>query len=146
MTPTNILTTTATHVRETLAGDSSGHDWWHIDRVRRNALLVAREEGADLFVTELAALLHDIADWKFHGGDDTAGPRAAREWLIRCEADAGLIEQVCEIIATLSFKGAGVGLTPDEPFARRARSGRVVSAVKLPVGDVVQQRGQFGDE
>ena len=108
MTPTDILTATATHVRETLAGDSSGHDWWHIDRVRRNALLVAREEGADLFVTELAALLHDIADWKFHGGDDTAGPRAAREWLVRCEADPALIEHVCEIIATLSFKGAGV--------------------------------------
>ncbi len=108
MTPTEILIATAAHVRETLAGDSSGHDWWHIDRVRRNALLVAREAGADLFVTELAALLHDIADWKFHGGDDTAGPRAACEWLNRCEADPATIEHVCEIVATLSFKGAGV--------------------------------------
>ena len=108
MTPTEILIATAAHVRETLAGDSSGHDWWHIDRVRRNALLVAREAGADLFVTELAALLHDIADWKFHGGDDTAGPRAAREWLNRCEADPATIEHVCEIVATISFKGAGV--------------------------------------
>ncbi len=108
MTPTDMLTATAAHVRETLSGDSSGHDWWHIDRVRKNSLRIARDEGADLVITELAALLHDIADWKFHGGDDTAGPRAAREWLVRCEADPALIEDVCEIVATLSFKGAGV--------------------------------------
>ena len=108
MNSTDILTATAAHVREKLGGDSSGHDWWHIDRVRRNALTIAREEGADLLVTELAALLHDIADWKFHGGDDSVGPRAAREWLIRCEADPALIEHVCEIVATISFKGAGV--------------------------------------
>ena len=108
MTSTDILTATAAHVRETLSGDSSGHDWWHIDRVRRNSLIIAREEGADLFVTELAALLHDIADWKFHGGDDSAGPRASREWLVRCECDPATIELVCEIVATLSFKGAGV--------------------------------------
>ena len=108
MSPVEILAASAAHVRLLLDGDSSGHDWWHIDRVRRNALHLAREEGADLFVTELAALLHDIADWKFHGGDDSAGPRAAREWLVRCEAEPEIIEHVCEIVATLSFKGAGV--------------------------------------
>jgi len=108
MTQDELLEATASHIRRLLAGDSSGHDWWHIDRVRRNALRVAREEGADLFLVELAALLHDIADWKFHGGDEAAGPRAAREWLIRCDADPDVIDQVCEIIAGLSFKGAGV--------------------------------------
>ena len=108
MTSTEILQATASHIRSLLEGESSGHDWWHIDRVRRNALNVAREEGADLFIVELAALLHDIADWKFHGGDDTAGPRAAREWLTQRDVDSSTIDHVCEIIATISYKGAGV--------------------------------------
>jgi uncharacterized protein len=103
-----LLQRTEQFIRERLAGDSSGHDWWHIDRVRRNALHIAREERADLHVVELAALLHDVADWKFHGGDDTAGPRAAREWLLSNAVDAKIIDQVCDIIAHVSFKGAGV--------------------------------------
>ena len=69
----SILDQTAQHVRELLSGDSSGHDWWHIERVRAAALAIGQREGADLFVVELAALLHDIADWKFHDGDDTLG-------------------------------------------------------------------------
>ena len=108
MSTSSILQSTEQFVRDTLAGDSSGHDWWHIDRVRRNALHIAREESADLFVVELAALLHDIADWKFHGGDESAGPRAARAWLVQNELDPDTIDRVCEIIATVSFKGAGV--------------------------------------
>jgi uncharacterized protein len=108
MTPTELLHKTAAHIRNLLSGDSSGHDWWHIDRVRRNALLLARAEGADLLIVELAALLHDIADWKFHDGDELAGARTAREWLTACRAEASTIDHVCEIIASLSFKGAGV--------------------------------------
>lgn len=103
-----ILLKTEAFIREKLAGDSSGHDWWHIDRVRRNAVHIARDEGADLYVVELAALLHDVADWKFHGGDDSIGPRTARDWLTRQEVDPTVIDHVCEIIATVSFKGAGV--------------------------------------
>ena len=129
MLPSNILPLTAAHVRQTLSGDSSGHDWWHIDRVRRNSLIIAREEDADLFVTELAALLHDIADWKFHGGDDTAGPRAAREWLVRCEADPAVIDQVCEIVATLSFKGAGVATEMQTLEGRCVQDGDRLDAI-----------------
>ncbi len=103
-----ILLKTESFIREKLAGDSSGHDWWHIDRVRRNAVHIARDEGADLYVVELAALLHDVADWKFHGGDDSIGPRTARDWLTRHEVPPTVIDHVCEIIATVSFKGAGV--------------------------------------
>ena len=103
-----LIARTAHYIRERVKDDSSGHDWWHIDRVRRNAVLLAHAEGADAYVCELAALLHDIADWKFHGGDDTAGPRAAREWLSGQYADAALIDAVCEIIAGVSYKGAGV--------------------------------------
>lgn len=69
------------------------------------------EEGADLLVVELAALLHDIADWKFAGGDETAGPRAAREWLERLGVPTDVTNHVCAIIAQMSFKGAGVQST-----------------------------------
>ncbi|HET6425706.1 MAG TPA: HD domain-containing protein [Planctomycetaceae bacterium] len=103
-----LINETAAFVREKLAGDSSGHDWWHIDRVRRNACRLAVAEGADPLVTELAALLHDIADWKFHGGDEMAGPRAARQWLEQHAVDSRVVDHVGEIIAAVSFKGAGV--------------------------------------
>src|SRR5688500_17054651 len=94
-----ILDATADHIRGLLAGDSSGHDWHHIERVWKTALTIGREEGADLYVVQLAALLHDIADWKFHGGDEEAGPRAAREWLQRFDVPVEIIEHVGEIIA-----------------------------------------------
>jgi uncharacterized protein len=103
-----VLEATEGHVRATLAGDSSGHDWWHIHRVRKNALHIGQQEGADLFVVQLAALLHDIADWKFHGGNDSLGPKLAADWMAGLNVDAGTIEHVCQIIADLSFKGAGV--------------------------------------
>jgi uncharacterized protein len=108
MTSEELLQATALHIRQLLSHDSSGHDWWHIDRVRRNALRIGREERANLLIVELAALLHDIADWKFHGGDETAGPKAARQWLADCNADPTIVQHVCEIIAEVSFKGAGV--------------------------------------
>lgn len=106
--PPQIIPETADYVRRLLAGDSSGHDWWHIERVRRTALAIGREEGADLVVVELAALLHDVADWKFAGGDHEAGPRAARTWLDQHDVPAAVTDHVCAIIAGLSFKGAGV--------------------------------------
>jgi uncharacterized protein len=106
-----MIALTAEHVRQKLASDSSGHDWWHIDRVRRNALRIAREERADCHIVELAALLHDIADWKFHYGDETAGPRAAREWLSSLLVERVIVDEVCDIISQVSFKGAGVETT-----------------------------------
>ncbi len=72
------------------------------------ALTIGRGEGADLYVVELAALLHDIADWKFHGGDDALGPSRAAEWLAGLGVEPGVIEHVAEIIRGVSFKGAGV--------------------------------------
>jgi uncharacterized protein len=104
----DILQQTAAHVRGLLAGEGSGHDWHHVQRVRRTALAIAREERADLFVVELAALLHDVADWKFAGGDASAGPREARQWLAGLAVPEATIDHVCRIIADLSFKGAGV--------------------------------------
>lgn len=123
MDQTLILSRTTDHVRKLLDGDSAGHDWWHIERVRRVALTIAREEGGDLFLVELAALLHDVADWKFAGGDEKAGPAAVRQWLESLipplplgegsGEDAAIIDHVCRIIGQLSFKGAGVATPMD---------------------------------
>ena len=103
-----IIRRTADHVRRELSGDATGHDWWHIQRVRVLALRLGREEGADLFVVELAALLHDIADWKFQDGDLEAGPRQAAAWLAKCGVERTVIERVRAIVGSLSFKGAEV--------------------------------------
>lgn len=103
-----IILETEKHVRNTLTGEGSGHDWWHVYRVWKSAVHIGKKEHADLFVIELAALLHDIADWKFNEGDEHAGPRAARVWLEKLQVDASDIKHVCQIIGDLSFKGAGV--------------------------------------
>jgi len=108
MDQATVIERTENFVRDRLAGDATGHDWWHVDRVRALARRLGREEGADLFVVELAALLHDIADWKFHDGDSQAGPRAAAVWLAECNVEEAVIGHVCDIVGTLSFKGSEV--------------------------------------
>ena len=103
-----VINKTAEFVKSKLSGESSGHDWWHILRVWNSAKTIGKEEKADMFVVELAALLHDIADWKFNDGDEDVGAKVARKWLQSIEIDPKTIDHVCEIIATSSFKGAGV--------------------------------------
>ena len=105
----NLVEATARHIEQQFAGEGSGHDWAHIRRVWLMARrLAAGHPEADLELTELAALLHDIADWKFHGGDYEAGPRAARAWLVAQQAPEALIQRVEVIIREVSFKGLGV--------------------------------------
>ena len=116
-----LIQETATYVKELLSGEGSGHDWWHIYRVWKNAQSIAREEPeANLFIVELAALLHDIGDHKFHNGDETVGPRMAREWLENHELSEADIQHVCNIIQELSFKGAGTS------SAMQSIEGRIV--------------------
>ncbi|HAL49824.1 MAG: Metal dependent phosphohydrolase [Candidatus Uhrbacteria bacterium GW2011_GWD2_41_121] len=103
-----IIQKTAQYAKETLFGDASGHDWWHVYRVWKSAINIAKGEKADLFIVEITALLHDIADYKLHDGDDSIGPRKAREWLESLSVDADAIDHVASIIANMSFKGAGV--------------------------------------
>lgn len=103
-----IIANTTAYVKELLEGEGSGHDWWHIYRVWKNALHIAeQEQGADLYIVELAALLHDIGDHKFHNGDETVGPRMVRAWLEKQAVDEVIIQQVSAIVSDLSFKGAG---------------------------------------
>ena len=105
---TKILQNTELYVRKKLEGEGSGYDWWHIHRVRNTALRLAKEEKANLFIVELAALLHDIADHKFNNGDINIGPKIAGEWLRSLKVEEDAIKHVKEIIADLSFKGANV--------------------------------------
>jgi len=103
-----ILNETVRYARETLEGEGSGHDWFHIHRVWNLAKTIQKNEGGDLFIIELGALLHDIADWKFTGGDESVGPNKAREFLSRYKLPNATIDHVCDMIATISYKGAGV--------------------------------------
>src|SRR3989344_8840669 len=103
-----ILKQTEEYIKSKLSGEGSGHDWWHVYRVWKNAIHIGRHETADLFVVQLAALLHDISDWKFNDGNDDAGPKLAREWLEKMQVEENVISHVCEVIKEMSFKGAGV--------------------------------------
>ena len=104
----SIISKTCKFVENRLAGDGSGHDWWHIFRVWTLAKKIAVEEKAQLETVELGALLHDIADWKFHGGDDSIGPTMAQEFLSNNDVDPQVIESVVDIVSTISYNGAGV--------------------------------------
>lgn len=103
-----IIQKISNEVKSKLEGEGSGHDWWHIVRVWNMAKHVGKKEKADMFVVELAALLHDIADWKAYGGDTSVGPKVAREILEKYPVTDSVIDHVCEIIAKISFKGANV--------------------------------------
>jgi uncharacterized protein len=104
----DLIQKTHDYVRDCFLMESSGHDWFHVQRVWNLSVFLSQSESVDATVVQLAALLHDLADWKFHAGDLSAGPRAAREWLQENGADPELTNRVCEIVAGLSFKGAGV--------------------------------------
>jgi uncharacterized protein len=91
-------------VRSKLAHDFSGHDWWHIERVRNNAVTIARKENANLFLCELTALLHDVTDEKLCD-DVLQAEQQLKEWLYAQKLPSMLIDQVLEIISTMSFRG-----------------------------------------
>jgi len=96
------------YVRKSLSGEATGHDWWHAWRVYKMSKEIAKKEGGDPFIIEVSALLHDIADWKFHNGDTKAGSGRAKTLLKKLGADSKTIKHICHIIDNISFKGAGV--------------------------------------
>jgi uncharacterized protein len=100
-----IIEHTIRFVKEQLKNAEGGHDWFHIERVYKNALLIAKEEKCDLEVVKLAALLHDIADSKFHNGDESVGPKTARTFLEAQNVTEETILHVIAIIENISFKG-----------------------------------------
>lgn len=103
-----IISEVATVMKSKFNDESSGHDWWHIYRVWQTAKHIAETEGGNLFVIEVAALLHDIADWKFNNGNEHAGGKAARELLSEWPVEETLIDRVVQIIDRVSYKGADV--------------------------------------
>jgi len=108
----NYVLDTATYVRDLLESEGSGHDWWHIYRVWQNAIRICHAENADHTVVELAALLHDIADWKFNDGNLKLSAEKARDWMSSISVPEEIQYKVCAIIDVVSFKGAGVQDTP----------------------------------
>lgn len=100
-----LIDSTILFVKQQLENAEGGHDWFHIERVYKNALLIADGEDCDLMVVKLGALLHDIADSKFHDGDESIGPKTARAFLESQNASKDVIEHVIAIIENISFKG-----------------------------------------
>ena len=100
-----IIKNTETFVKNSLKNAEGGHDWFHILRVWNNAKLISKNENVDEFVVELGALLHDIADSKFHDGDETIGPKIARKFLESQNVDDAIIVHIENIISNISFKG-----------------------------------------
>jgi uncharacterized protein len=101
----SLIDNTILFVKQKLENAEAGHDWFHMERVYKNALLIAEGETCDLMIVKLGALLHDIADSKFNDGDETVGPKVAREFLVSQNASEETIEHVVNIIENVSFKG-----------------------------------------
>lgn len=100
-----IINKTIAFVKEELQNAEGGHDWFHTERVYKNSLSIAKEEKCDELVVALGALLHDIADSKFHNGDESVGPKVARAFLEKEQVASSVVEHVIQIIENISFKG-----------------------------------------
>ena len=103
-----LISNTINFVKDTLIDAEGGHDWFHTQRVLFNARQIAAGETANMLVVELGALLHDIADSKFHNGDESVGPRLAKKFLATQDVSDEIIEHVIKIIENISFKGGNV--------------------------------------
>lgn len=104
---------TIVFVKETLKHAEGGHDWFHTLRVFNNCSLISKNEEVDVFVVQLGALLHDIADSKFHDGDETLGPKLARDFLNSIQVEKQVIDHVINIIENISY---GSSLNPSKTF------------------------------
>lgn len=115
MTDATIIEKAIAFAKATLQNAEGGHDWFHIERVYKNSLLIAKGEDVDSTVVALGALLHDIADSKFHDGDESVGPKIASEFLLKNNVDSAIIEHVLQIIKNISFKGGNKHKTFTSP-------------------------------
>ncbi len=115
MTESEIIEQTIRFVKQTLSGAEGGHDYWHIERVHTMTKILAASEQVNMFICELGALLHDIADAKFHGGDENIGPQKAREFLRSFSVDEEIVDHVENIIRHISFKGGNFEVAFSSP-------------------------------
>ena len=107
MDRSEIIQSTAAFIAREFASEGSGHDWFHVDRVRRMALRIAKKEGVDLFVTEMAALLHDLDDYKITGSESDV-PVKAKKFLSSMDVDEDVSELILQVIEEVSYKGSGI--------------------------------------
>lgn len=104
-----VIDKTVEYVKNLLEGEETGHDWWHAYRVWQNSKIIMKSfTNIDYEVVELAALLHDIADWKFNYGNDEIGKQKAYEFLIKLGVEENITQHICQIISKMSYKGASV--------------------------------------
>ena len=106
MNKKKVVQNTIHFVKKTLDRSEGGHDWFHINRVYKNALLIAKNEKVDIFVVQLGALLHDIADAKFYHGDESIGPKKARDFLESQQVEETVISHIENIILFISYKSS----------------------------------------
>lgn len=100
-----LIEKTIQFVKTTLKNAEGGHDWFHIQRVYNNSCMIAEREVCDILVVKLGALLHDIADSKFHNGDESIGPTVAKSFLEKVHVPKAVADHVLKIIKNISFKG-----------------------------------------
>ena len=140
MDKTKIIKNTIEFVKQKLTGDSSGHDWWHIFRVWNMSKRIQEKEGGNLFIIEMAALLHDVADWKFYENEEE-GEKIIVDFLNRHELETD------EIIKNVSFKGAGV---KDKMISTEGKivqdADRLDAIGAIGVGRTFAFGGKFGNE
>ena len=105
MNNSSTIAHTITFVKKELENAEGGHDWFHIERVYKNAILISKTEKVDSFIVSLGALLHDIADSKFYNGDEAIGPKKASDFLNYKKVPKDVIAHVIKIIENISFKG-----------------------------------------
>lgn len=106
MNNSKIIDKTIAFVKKELENAEGGHDWFHIERVYKNARLILKEEkDVNTTVVLLGALLHDIADYKFHDGDESVGPKRAAAFLNALGVQEVVVSHVISIIQNVSFKG-----------------------------------------
>ena len=131
-----LINSTKRFVKETLEDAEGGHDWFHTQRVYNNAMAIAKNEPCDLLTVALAALLHDIADSKFHEGNESIAPKMARAFLLKHNADSQVVEQVIHIIEHVSFKNSfdaseGTALTSELAIVRDADRLDAIGAIGI---------------
>lgn len=141
-----VIENTIEFVKEKLQGDSSGHDWWHIYRVWNMSKKLQEKEGGDLFVIEMAALLHDVADWKFYE-DEKTGIKVVDDFLCGQNVDLNSKNQIIEIIKHVSFKGAGVKDQMNSTEGKIVQDADRLDAIgALGIARTFAFGGKFGNE
>ena len=131
MEHSKIILETEIYIRSILEGEGSGHDWWHIHRVRNNAMNIAKAYKVDGFIIEMAALLHDIADHKLHGGDEEIGPRMAGEWLGKNGVKKSDKEHVLLIMQEVSFSKGTIPATLEGKIVQDADRLDAIGAIGI---------------